>query len=208
MKNNLTILLMVLIMPIGVIAQSEESPNFSYGPKVGINVSNAKYAGEGNPYVDTKSLVGFHVGVFARYLFLRSMAARLELLYSQKGSRWDYDGSSYQERLNYFDVPLLFEYQIIEMLSLVLGPQFGFLMSANQFEVDNKDNKFDMKEYYNTMDIGLVFGAEVQLFLNFHLALRYILGLSSATNEESYGEKWKNNMFQVSIGYSFGRNKK
>lgn len=194
MKPIMTILLAMTFASSCIFAQS----NFGFGAKAGVNVSTQKTTGEGIN-VDTRSLAGFHMGVYGNYFFLDPVAVQLELLFSQKGSRWSdpyFDG---KDRLNYMDVPLLVCYQPLEFLNVHAGPQFGFLMGAKQTTEDG--DKTSAKDYYKTTDIGLVIGAEGNLPYHLNITLRYILGLNIVTTDDYYTDGWKNNVFQISVGY-------
>ncbi len=101
--------------------------------------------------------------------------------------------------MSYIDIPILVRYQPLEFLNIHTGPQFGFLMGAKQ-KPDNGD-VINVKDYYNTMDIGLVLGVEGNLPYHLNVTIRYILGLNAVTTDDEYIEGWKNNVFQISIGY-------
>ncbi len=83
MKVTIIFLSAMIFMFTDLVAQLD--PGF--GVKAGINISTQKTIGEGIN-VNTKSLVGFHLGVYGNYFFLEQLAVQLELLYSQKGSKW------------------------------------------------------------------------------------------------------------------------
>lgn len=74
--------------------------------------------------------------------------------------------------------------------------QVGLLLSAkSKFQ----DEKFNVKDQFKTIDIGLPIGAGYE-FMNrqFNLTLRYIIGLNDIN--DSTGGKRKNNVLQLSFG--------
>jgi hypothetical protein len=169
------------------------------GIKAGINVATQVTPGEGEN-VDVKSLTGFHGGITVNYFIVDPVAIQIDVLISQKGSKWSDPVFSGKDKLSYLDIPVLVRFQPLGFLNVHAGPQFGFLLSATQHP-DNGD-KMDIMDYYKSTDIGLVLGAEGNLPFNINLTLRYILGLSTVDTEVYYDvDDWKNNVFQVSVGY-------
>lgn len=167
------------------------------GLKAGVNVANQK--GTNLDYeIDLKSLTGFHAGGYVHYFFSDPIAVQVEILFSQKGSKWDDSFNSAKDILSYIDIPLLIRYQILKFLNVHAGPQFGFLMSAKTKYDDGYDE--DAKDWYKSTDVGLALGAEGNLPFRINITLRYILGLNNIATEE-LGNTWKNNVFQVSVGF-------
>lgn len=147
-----------------------------------------------------KNIARFHGGVYLHYFFLDNLALQPELLVSGKGSKWDDPYTDTRDLLTYIDLPLLIRYQPIKILNIHAGPQFGYLISALQDPMSD-DEKIDIIDWYNDLDIGLLVGAEANLPFRINVTVRYILGLSEVTNDVQYIDPWKNNFFQVSIGY-------
>jgi hypothetical protein len=174
------------------------SAQYGYGVKAGINISNHKTTGEGIN-VNTNPLVGFHLGGYGHFFILEPLAIQGELLFSQKGSKWDDPYFSGKDRVNYIDIPILVRYQILEYLNVHAGPQLGIMVSAKQIPEDG--DKMDVKDFYKGTDFSLVFGAGGNLPNNIHVTIRYILGLSTVNTEVEYWEEWKNSVWQLSIGY-------
>ena len=94
------------------------------------------------------------------------------------------------------DVPVLFEYKLINRLWLQVGPQFTSLLSAK----DNSSN--DVKKLFNSSDISGVAGLEAILPLHLTLSARYILGLSNV-NSSNAGGTWNNRSLQIALGFRF-----
>ncbi len=193
MKTFYPIVIMLFFIASTVFAQ----PELGVGLKAGANIATQK--GSNLDYeIDLKSIVGFHVGGYVNYFFSDQAAVQIEIIFSQKGSKWTDDFYSAKDILGYLDIPLLVRYQVIEYLNFHAGPQFGFLMSAKSKYDDGSDE--DAKEYYKSTDVGLVLGAEGNLPFKINITIRYILGLSNIASDE-LGNTWKNNVFQISVGY-------
>ncbi len=197
MKKLFAVLTIMLIYAGFSISVAQS--NLGYGVKGGINVANQTSPDEAeNVYV--KNLIRFHGGVYLNYFFLDNLAIQPELLVSGKGSKWDDPYTDTRDLLTYIDMPVLIRYQPVKILNIHAGPQFGYMISALQDDISG-DDKIDIKDWYNNLDIGLVVGAEANLPLRINLTVRYILGLSEVTNDVEYIDPWKNNFIQVSVGY-------
>ena len=104
----------------------KKEKRFHFGLKMGLNVSNVEetdyvynYDYSGYWYTwkyDYKA--GMHVGVFGEFRF-NKFAVQPELLYSRQGGR-----GALRE---YFAIPIMAKYYVIEGLCIEIGPQTGFL---------------------------------------------------------------------------------
>jgi len=177
------------------VAQSK----LGFGLKGGINIANQTTTGEGLN-VNLENILRFHAGAYLNYFVLDKLAIQPELLVSGKGSKWDDPYINTKDLLTYIDIPLMIRYQPLKLLNIHAGTQFGYLISALQEDLAGGE-KVDIKDWYNKADMGIVLGAEANLPYNINLTVRYILGLSEASNDVEYIDPWKNNFFQVSLGY-------
>ena len=92
------------------------------------------------------------------------------------------------------------KYQMIKMVNINAGPQFGYLLKAMQKENDSGD-KENIRDYYKKPDFGIAIGAEANLPNRINLSLRYVFGLLDTTTDVEYIEPWRNNFFQISAGF-------
>jgi len=171
------------------------------GLKAGVNVATQVTSGKAEN-VDSQSLVGFHGGVTVNYFIIDRLAIQVDGLISQKGSKWSDPYFSGKDKLSYLDIPMLVRFQLLNFLNIHAGPQFSYLLSAVQDDISSGE-KFDIIDWYNKAEIGIAVGAEANLPLNINLSIRYILGISEASNDVEYIDPWKNSYVQVSIGYRF-----
>ncbi len=190
-----------VLLFVAVVAFSAASyaQGVSFGVKAGVNVANQKWSA-GNSSETGDALIGFHVGGFATVMFSEKFGLQPELLYNAVGAKMD----DAEFKSSYLSVPVLFRYQPIEILNIHAGPQFGFLMSA---KVEDED----FKDYMKGLDMGLGFGAGVDLPMGIGFTARYVLGLTNTWDVEEIGEfgddfSVKNNVFQISLSYRFGGN--
>ncbi|MBK6621116.1 MAG: PorT family protein [Saprospirales bacterium] len=149
MKNIFTILFVLALFG------AANAQGLAYGFKAGLNFSTL----EGDLEKDDKGAsveefnrVGsFHVGFGFSYGFTERIGARAELMYSQKGARFRYEGTSYEiltsktgdliysngtrntinNVLNsYIDLPVLFYARPLSWLEISFGPSVGLLVSS------------------------------------------------------------------------------
>jgi hypothetical protein len=80
-------------------------------------------------------------------------------------------------------------------INLQVGPQFGFLSRA---EFDDKDIKSSVKN----SDVRLALGAGWDLPFGLKIDARYNLGLTKIDDDPARFSNVKNQVFQVSVGYT------
>ena len=97
----------------------------------------------------------------------------------------------------YIDVPVLFQYKIVNRLWAQAGPQFSILASAKD------QNSDDKKENYKTTDISGVLGLQAILPVHLIAGARYIYGFSDINNVSAITSTIKNRSFQIYLGFRF-----
>ncbi|MFH1160066.1 MAG: porin family protein [bacterium] len=85
--------------------------------------------------------VGFQGGGFVVLDISRHSSFQMELEFIQKGSRKnaDYekgDSWSYKLRLNYIEIPILYQYNFLKRLSVEIGPAFDILVGSYEERYD------------------------------------------------------------------------
>jgi hypothetical protein len=165
-----------------LISFSAQSQVLQFGIKGGYN--NSTLSGDG----DISSLSGYHAGVFAS-IDLVILDVVPELVYSTQGAKV----SDQDVKLNYLNVPIMARLNLLKILYLEAGPQFGFLMSA-------EDGGEDIKDDLESTDFAVGVGAGVELFDKFDVSARYNFGTTDVT--KGAGD-YKNNVFQFGLAYKF-----
>jgi hypothetical protein len=190
--------LLVIFFAANVQAQSLEA-----GVKAGINVSTLSKA----PNLgDANSTTGFVFGGFVR-TSAAGFFIQPEVLFTQRRGVFTDDSTklTVTNTLTYLDVPVLFGYKLA-VFRFSAGPNFQFLMSANQDAPDIlKDPNFS-KDNFNAASVGFQVGVGVNLG-KINLDARYDgsigdLGKTITTasgKQVSYSTRA--NMFQLTIGY-------
>jgi opacity protein-like surface antigen len=231
-------IILTSIMLCSVFAFSQD---IKFGAKVGLNLSNLRgdYPAAVNEH---NSKIGFHIGGFAQYEINDKFTLQPELLFSTQGNTYGnktyygggtyYDGAEYNLKLNYLNLPIILKYKIIEKLSIEIGPQIGYLMSAKT-KVDVTEDSRDPSQNYsveidmlndgvynfggttvqskasaNRLDFSLNLGASYDITEKIFIEGRYNLGLSNVDKNSTNGtatNSWnmKNSVFQLSAGYRF-----
>ena len=124
----------ILLLIFCITALTAKSQQFNGGIMAG--VAGAQVAGD--------DYNGFHkAGVFAggfvNLLISEHSAFQMELEFFQKGSRENPDSSNnynqYLFRVNYVELPVLYQYTIGKRFKLEIGPSLGFL--TNYYEESN-----------------------------------------------------------------------
>jgi hypothetical protein len=169
----------LVVLFLGISAHSQI---LQFGVKGGLNTSTL--SGDG----DIGSLTGFHAGVFAS-IDLVIIDVVPELVYSTQGASF----GNQDRKLDYFNIPVMARLNLLKILYFEAGPQFGFLVGAD----DGSDNA---KDNYESTDFSVGVGAGVELFDTFDLGLRYNMGTTDVTKAPG---DYKNNVFQIGLAYKF-----
>jgi len=193
----------VALIAIGFCANAQQEVKF--GPKAGVNFANLSNLD------DSKMLTGFYVGAVAEIKFSEKFSVQPELLYSAQGAKIEFSESilKYENTLNfdYISIPIMAKYYIYEGLSVEAGPQFNFLVKAqNKQEVSgggiSASTKTDTKDITKSFDFGLGLGLAYDLSNGFFANARYNFGMSDIVKDNN-GKSVNNGVFQIGVGYKF-----
>lgn len=224
LKFNMTKLKLLIIalflLPQIIVAQSKPE----LGVKAGLNYTNNKINENTEGTIDNRAYKpGYYLGVFANFGINDKFSFSPELQFSNKGFKSEeYDAGINDQgtitvpentlQLNYLNVSTLLAYDPIENLSILVGPEFGYRLSAKIKEGSQKTN---VEEFYDQKwDVGAAAGAKYSLMDNLALEFRYTHGFSSIIKEllltdalgQPTGEKapkFQNRTFQLGIAYRF-----
>jgi len=195
----LFVLMTAILMTVAAGAQNINAPkgHVNIGIKGGLNVFNIN--NDDNTSYDPR--IGFNFGVLGHIHLAKQWAVQPEIQFSAQGAK-STDGNQ-EIKLNYLNVPVLFQYMWDNGFRLQAGPQAGFVLSAKS-EVNN--NTTDIKEDIKPIDLGLGFGAGyIHPATGLGIDARYILGLSDISES---AVKSTNRGFQVGLFYIFGHSTK
>ena len=194
MKTRLSILLACVIFAQAAMAQ------FNIGIKGGTNITKV----DGKAFRD-EFRYGYHLGGFVEIGLGGKLSIVPEVLFNQYQTRVDssfknvYENatsfSNYKDvKLNYLSIPIMLNYKLGSLMSLQAGPQFGVLIDQNKNLLQNG------KEAFRSGDMALAGGVVIHIS-KLRLTVRYFVGLANIS-DISDQEKWKNQGFQLSLGFA------
>jgi hypothetical protein len=171
---------------------------FSLGIKGGVNFANINVS---DPQATWDGKTGFHGGAFA-LIKVTAFAVQPEVIFSQQGSKVSFNSQDINANFSYLNVPIIAKFYLPLGLNLQLGPQFGFLTSAeSDFNpVTGSLQTTDLTNYYKNSDVSIGMGIGWDLPMKLSIDARYNLGVSEINDNASLSQT-KNQVFQISLGY-------
>ncbi|MBP7792487.1 MAG: outer membrane beta-barrel protein [Candidatus Goldbacteria bacterium] len=193
---------------------------FHFGLKAGLNLANL--TGD-DVAKDADMLMGFCGGAFVSYAFTPWFSLQPEVLYSQKGTSYEYASSEsdYQSKeswnLNYVEIPVLAKFSIPTGSAftpvIYAGPAISIKTGAsiyNEKTISGITEKktVNISEVINSTDFSLVAGAGVEIKVGpgaITLEVRYDMGLTTIINNNDNPVKIdvKTTAIAILAGYSF-----
>ena len=157
MKKLILIIAVVALMVNSSKGQDNQldlRKKFMFGIKAGANLSNVYDTKSENFHTDPK--FGFAGGAFFSIPIGRYFGLQPEVLFSQKGFRSTSTvlGRSYSltRTTNFIDVPLLFQLKPSDFFTVVVGPQFSYLL--NQKDVfGNSTTSIEQETAFENNDV-------------------------------------------------------
>ncbi len=214
-RMNFQVLMMAFIalFPVTSFAQNmsldDINHRVSFGIKAGANLSNV-YDTQGDEF-QADGKFGLAGGLFLSLPLTDVIGIQPEFLFSQKG----YQGSgsvlgseySFSRTTNFIDVPLLVSLRTGEFLTILVGPQYSFLVSQNYtFTSDlvsiSQDEQFDNENLSKNI-LCITGGADLNLG---NVVISGRLGWDMTSNKgdgTSTTPRYKNAWYQATIGYRF-----
>ena len=189
MRRLLVAVCVLFLLPKGASAQLK----VEIGAKAGLNLAGLGLSSDGKlSGVNYNGRTGFHLGAYG-LIRKGKFGVQPEIVFSQQGQSYNTPNySGLRSNLDYINVPIIFKYYPTGGISLQVGPQFGFLMSAKgdlvtitpspngpSLSVPNSNLNKDLKSYLNSTDFSIAFGAGLDLPLGLNLTFRYNYGVSN-----------------------------
>jgi hypothetical protein len=121
-------------------------------------------------------------------------------LYSAQGAKFTNSGVESKLKLDYINVPILFQYMFDNGFRLEAGPQVGFLVGAKTEA--SGGSSVDVKDQLKGVDFSLGFGlGYIHVPTGFGVDARYNYGVSNISEDD--GTKSMNRGFQLGVFYQF-----
>jgi len=184
-----TFLSVILLLGFTVLANAQ-SADTHFGLKAGLNISSL----EVKDGVDFDSKAGFHIGGLAHVHLSPHFGVQPEIVYSEQGGQ---DGNE-KWKINYLNVPILFQYMTGSGFRLQTGPQLGFAVSS---KIKDGDIEQNIKDDVNTVDVSWSLGASYLFPEAIGIDARYNIGITNVNDAET--PKVMNRVFQVGLFYQF-----
>lgn len=192
MKNYL--LLLLLSITISATAQQ-------LGIRAGVNIASQSFS---NNDVDAESILGYQLGINYEIDVTEKFAVRPGILYATKGSSQKFPDLSAESRFHYFEIPIDLVYDL-GPFDIFAGPYLGYAFKGN-VDTGNEIIDIDFKrDNVKQLDLGVNFGANIDILDRIYLGAYYSLGLSdiSDDNDDILGsdESIKNKSISVFVAF-------
>lgn len=188
-------LLMAIVMmaSTSVFAQ-REAGTLTFQPRVGLIAADFNNTG------DTEARVGLVAGAEFEYYLSSAVGLSAGAFYAQQGAELkDYNVTF---KLDYLNVPIVFNFYLWKGLAIKAGLQPGFKMSSDvEGTFRGNTATVDIKEYVNDFDLAVPVGISYD-FGRLVLDARYTFGMKQIFKDAADLDS-KNLTFQLGLGYKF-----
>jgi hypothetical protein len=185
----------------------ERRDKLEFGVKAGANISNVWDARNDEFTADSKA--GLAAGVFLGIPIGQILGVQPEILFSQKG--FQASGSilsmpySFKRTTSFIDIPLQLQIKPTSFLTLLMGPQFSYLIKQTD-EYTFNDNSTELEQEFENDNIrknilGFVAGADA-IYKNFVLSGRVGWDFQNNNGDgTSLTPRYKNQWLQFTVGF-------
>jgi hypothetical protein len=208
--KTVTVASMMLLAVNTIHAQEftdERRDKLEFGVKAGANISNVWDARNDEFTADSKA--GLAGGVFLGIPIGEILGIQPEILFSQKG--FQASGSilsmpySFKRTTSFIDIPLQLQIKPTNFLTLLMGPQFSYLIKQKD-EYTFNDNSAELEQEFENDNIrknilGFVAGADV-IYKSFVLSGRVGWDFQNNNGDgTSLTPRYKNQWLQFTVGF-------
>ena len=196
------------LIATNIVAQ-DESNKIAVGIKGGVNYSNI-YDTEGEEF-NADAKIGFVGGVFVAVPIGQFFGIQPEILFSQKGyqSSGSVLGIDYKltRTSNYIDIPLYFALKPSSTVTVLLGPQYSYLMKQTDV-FENPVSNVEVEEEFENDNIrkntlGFIGGVDINIS-DIVVGARISWDLTNNNGDgTSTAPRYKNVLGQLTLGYRF-----
>jgi tetratricopeptide (TPR) repeat protein len=156
------------------------SKKFIVGINAGLNLSKINLEKTGN----TDNKTGFHAGALFQFNLSENITLNPQINYSQQGGEQISAGATTKDKysFDYIDMTLILKYLLGKKISIDVGPQLGYLLSAKR-DINNRPT--DIKSLYSSTNISFAAGLSYLIKSGFGVQAKYISGLKSIAKENT-----------------------
>jgi hypothetical protein len=194
-----------------------------FGVRGGVNLADltAKEVPSGSNFSEAQSKTAFNGGIFVNIPLGASMFRfQPEISYSSQGGKvqggsGSTAGRTFEQDLDYVNIPLNFQLMTTNGFFVQTGPQVGFLVGAEVNSPSsgsgvtaggNKDD-FDKFDLAWTGGIGYLSRVGLGIDLRYNIGIANVVADDARTAAPFRGQTWKNSVGQFSLIYHFGASK-
>jgi hypothetical protein len=204
----------IVAVSLVILSTSAMAQKTRLGIKSGLNITDVTTNDKAeNEAIGPRS--AFHLGLVADIALNDKLAFQPQLNYSGRGAQEDHMDHKDLFKFNSLEIPLNFVYKAAGNghggFFAGAGPNIGYNFNGKLEVTDDPTENTDFEfgsdaGQIRRMDLGLNFLAGYELKNGIFVSANYTRGLSNWLNAD---EKWRNNVFAVSVGYFFkGKTKK
>lgn len=184
-----------------VFAATSQAQGIRLGAKLGANLNKIS----GQSFNDGFDLA-YHVGGFLEIDLNKKWGIQPEVLWSQTSTKRTSFNTLYANdinplnneqkiKLDYLSIPILLRYNVGNILTLNVGPQFGILLNQDKTLLQSGESAF------KSGDFSMVAGGQLN-FKYIRIYGRYNIGLQNI-NDIDDKDKWTNQQIQLGLGLRF-----
>jgi len=179
-KNKYITLLIFAFFATNLFAQE-----YHFGIRAGLNYSKFLGPAEANVIEEFNLNNGFHFGIVGLMELNDYFSLGAEVLYSQGGTKYNYEGQSYYKinvgdqlfiwddlkydldiSASYINVPIQIHFQPIKRFELIAGVYAGFLVSpvaGGKFDFGTRFNQYPEHNYYSDKAGSVPYGSTFEI---------------------------------------------
>jgi Outer membrane protein beta-barrel domain len=212
MNKKLLLLAIATISMVNTKAQGIKKTNVSiinFGAKLGANSSNV-YDSKGQDFI-ANSKAGLTFGGFVQIPISSFIGIQGEILFSQKGFKGKgtllSNPYNYTRTTNYLDIPILLALKPVEAFTVVLGPQYSYLLSEKNVFTNTLYTTVQEQQFNNDNirknTLCFLGGVDVNL-QKFVISARAGWDIrNNAGDGTNNTPRYKNIWYQATLGYRF-----
>lgn len=215
--KQLKIFILVLVLSLGFIAPLKAQ--LWFGGRIG--GTSASITGVGLTGFQPTPKMYFNAGLASSFSITKRFSLGLELLYSGKGSKLQYDGNyqgksgiiNFEQNLHYFAVPLVLQFKMGDrdnffhfdggiVYNTLIGSNFNGEITVT--ETNGDVNIYTMNTSFEPIKTDMSYAFGIGLMANgISFDFRYEVGLNEIFVVTPNAPKIYNRAFTVSVGYMF-----
>jgi hypothetical protein len=208
---------LILVLSVAAFTVNTIQAQTRFGAKASFNFYNMTVKDNNDDKLDTKMVPGFNIGAFAEIPLVPEFYIKPELLFAQKGYKYEVLGKDVKTKLSYIEVPVTFMYKgelSGGSVFLGFGPYFAFGIGGKAKNGSTEDVKFkndislieaSQNVYFKPLDVGGKFYAGYEFGNGFSFAIESSLGLVNISPKIAGNDNGtaKNVGFGLALGYKF-----